>query len=110
MLAASVLSVHVSPSLAPQAEIVSPAEQPVLQGKTMAMTTFSAYPADPCPRRAVDALLEAGMRVDLVCLREPNQSAREHAARQIAYVFSHPAEVGEIVRRGPEVLWLKLFK
>ena len=78
MLAASVLSLHVSPSLAPQAEIVSPAEQqPVLQGKTVAMTTFSPYPTDPRPRRAVDALLEAGMRVDLVCLREPNQSARE---------------------------------
>ena len=41
------------------------------------MATFSPYPADPRPRRAVDALLEAGMRVDLVCLREPNQSARE---------------------------------
>jgi glycosyltransferase involved in cell wall biosynthesis len=41
------------------------------------MATFSPYPADPRPRRAVDALLEAGMRVDLVCLREPSQSARE---------------------------------
>ena len=41
------------------------------------MATFSPYPADPRPRRAVDALLEAGMRVDLVCLREPNQPARE---------------------------------
>lgn len=63
--------------LPPQAEIVSPAEQPVTQGKTVAMTTFSAYPADPRPRRAVDALLEAGMLVDLVCLREPNQPTRE---------------------------------
>lgn len=71
------MSVHVSPSLAPQAELVSPAEQPVLHGKTVAMATFSPYPADPRPRRAVDALLEAGMRVDLVCLREPNQPARE---------------------------------
>ena len=41
------------------------------------MATFSPYPADPRPRRAVDALLEAGMRVDLVCLREPDQPARE---------------------------------
>jgi len=41
------------------------------------MATFSPYPADPRPRRAVDALLEAGMQVDLVCLREPNQSAHE---------------------------------
>ena len=77
MLADSVTSVHVSPSLAPQAEIVSSAEQPVLQGKTVAMATLSPYPADPRVRRAVDALLEAGMVVDLVCLREPNQSARE---------------------------------
>jgi hypothetical protein len=41
------------------------------------MATFSPYPADPRPRRAVDALLEAGMRVDLVCLREEGQPARE---------------------------------
>jgi glycosyltransferase involved in cell wall biosynthesis len=50
----------------------------VLAGKTVAMATFSPYPADPRPRRAVDALLEAGMRVDLVCLREPGQPAREN--------------------------------
>lgn len=30
-------------------------------------------------------------------------------ARQIAYVFSHPAEVGEIVRRGQEVLRLNAW-
>jgi glycosyltransferase involved in cell wall biosynthesis len=41
------------------------------------MATFSNYPADPRPRRAVDALLEAGLQVDLVSLCEPNQRARE---------------------------------
>lgn len=45
------------------------------------MATFSPYPADPRPRRAVDALLEAGMRVDLVCLRESGQPAREQIGR-----------------------------
>jgi glycosyltransferase involved in cell wall biosynthesis len=67
LLEASGTSGRVSPSL--------------LQGKTVAMATFSPYPADPRPRRAVDALLEAGMRVDLICLREPNEPARETNGR-----------------------------
>jgi glycosyltransferase involved in cell wall biosynthesis len=41
-----------------------------LRGKRVAMVTYSPYPADPRPRRAVDALLKNGMSVDLVCLRD----------------------------------------
>jgi glycosyltransferase involved in cell wall biosynthesis len=48
-----------------------------LKGKVVAMATFSSYPADPRPRRAVDALLEAGMRVDLVCLGDSDEPVRE---------------------------------
>jgi len=32
------------------------------------MVTFSPYPGDPRPRRAVDTLVQEGMTVDLVCL------------------------------------------
>ena len=39
---------------------------------------------------------------DSLLFFEPGNS--DDLARQIAYVFSHPAEVGEIVRRGQEVL------
>ncbi len=32
------------------------------------MVTFSPYPDDPRPRRAVDALLAEGARIELICL------------------------------------------
>lgn len=38
-----------------------------LQGKRVAMVVFSEYPSDPRPRRAVEALLQEGMSVDLLC-------------------------------------------
>jgi glycosyltransferase involved in cell wall biosynthesis len=37
-------------------------------GKLVGMVTFSPYPDDPRPRRAVDALLAEGARVELICL------------------------------------------
>src|SRR5215469_4917596 len=40
----------------------------LLKGKRVGMVTFSPYPDDPRPRRAVDALLDEGMHVDLLCL------------------------------------------
>lgn len=48
-----------------------------LRSKRTAMVTFSSYPADPRPRRAADALLEEGMSVDLICLRDENAPTRE---------------------------------
>ncbi|HET9180168.1 MAG TPA: glycosyltransferase family 4 protein [Terriglobia bacterium] len=39
-----------------------------LAGKRVAMVTFSTFPGDPRPRRAVNALLGQGMTVDLICL------------------------------------------
>ena len=40
------------------------------RGKRAAVLLYSHYPADPRPRRAAEALVEAGMEVDLICLRE----------------------------------------
>ena len=48
-----------------------------LRGKRAAMVTFSPYPGDPRPRRAVDALVGEGMSVDLVCLGSGNAPRRE---------------------------------
>jgi glycosyltransferase involved in cell wall biosynthesis len=48
-----------------------------LQGKRVAMVSFSAYPEDPRPRRAVTALLEEGMSVDFVCLADDKHPKRE---------------------------------
>jgi glycosyltransferase involved in cell wall biosynthesis len=41
-----------------------------LAGKRVAMVTFSPYPYDPRPRRAVDALVGEGASVDLICLAD----------------------------------------
>jgi glycosyltransferase involved in cell wall biosynthesis len=41
------------------------------------MVSFSAYPADPRPRRAADALLTEGMTVDYLCLTDGKAPKRE---------------------------------
>lgn len=48
-----------------------------LQGKRVAMVTFSLFPDDPRPRRAIEALVEEGMQVDLICLQDENSRRRE---------------------------------
>jgi glycosyltransferase involved in cell wall biosynthesis len=48
-----------------------------LRGKRVGMVVFSPYPADPRPRRAVDALLKEGMTVDLICEGEEKSPKRE---------------------------------
>jgi len=51
-----------------------------LQGKRVGMVTFSPYPADPRPRRAIDALLREGATVDLVCLADGKAPRTESLA------------------------------
>ena len=41
------------------------------------MVTFSSYPADPRPRRAVDSLLKEDMSVDLICLGDEKEPKHE---------------------------------
>jgi glycosyltransferase involved in cell wall biosynthesis len=41
-----------------------------LRGRRAAVVVFSYYPTDPRPRRAAEALVRAGMHVDLICLKE----------------------------------------
>lgn len=48
-----------------------------LRGKRAAMVTFSPYPFDPRPRRAVTALRDEGMSVDLICLADEESPRRE---------------------------------
>lgn len=48
-----------------------------LRGKRAAMVTFSPYPGDPRPRRAVDTLVQEGMTVDLVCLGDGTSPRQE---------------------------------
>jgi glycosyltransferase involved in cell wall biosynthesis len=46
-------------------------------GKRAAMVVFSEYPSDPRPRRAAEALLEEGMRIDLICERGTGSKKKE---------------------------------
>jgi glycosyltransferase involved in cell wall biosynthesis len=50
--------------------------RPRLLGKRAAVLLYSYYPADPRPRRAAEALINAGMEVDVVCLRDKPSDAR----------------------------------
>ncbi len=40
---------------------------PHLRGKRAAVILYSEFPADPRPRRAAEAMIEAGMSVDVLC-------------------------------------------
>jgi glycosyltransferase involved in cell wall biosynthesis len=63
----------------PTPVLAAPSHDPgvSLQGKRVAMVTFSSYPADPRPRRAVAAFQEEGMTVDLICLADEGERNKE---------------------------------
>jgi glycosyltransferase involved in cell wall biosynthesis len=48
-----------------------------LVGKRVAMVTFSPYPFDPRPRRAIEALIREGAQIDLICLRNDSEPRNE---------------------------------
>ncbi len=48
-----------------------------MRGKRVGMVVFSSYPADPRPRRAIETLLQEGMTIDLVCLKDDIAPAAE---------------------------------
>jgi len=41
-----------------------------LRGKRVAVVVFSYYPSDPRPRRAAEVLVQLGMSVDVICLKQ----------------------------------------
>jgi glycosyltransferase involved in cell wall biosynthesis len=47
-----------------------------LSGKRVVVVLYASYPADPRPRRAAEALVEAGASVELICLRETRDELR----------------------------------
>lgn len=48
-----------------------------LKGKRTGMVVFSQYPADPRPRRTIEALAREGMEIDLICEADENVPQRE---------------------------------
>ncbi len=73
----------VSPIAAQPTDVLSSVRSPVaisrrvFEGKRAAMVTFSSYPFDPRPRRAIEALVNEGMTVDLVCLGSKDTPRRK---------------------------------
>ena len=84
-----------------------PPVQP-LHGKRAAMVTFSSYPADPRPRRAIDTLLSEGMSLDLICMADGKAPRREsigpltitrlpirnRRGGKLAYAYQYSAFIG----------------
>jgi glycosyltransferase involved in cell wall biosynthesis len=63
---------------ASQEEMVDRPVAEVLRGKRVAVVVFSHYPSDPRPRRAAEALAQAGMNVDVISLRQdPREPSRD---------------------------------
>jgi len=52
-----------------------------LAGKRAGMVVFSQYPDDPRPRRAAEALLKEGMRIELICEGDEKSPRRERLGR-----------------------------
>lgn len=46
--------------------------------KKILMVLYSYYPHDPRPRREIEALIEGGYQVDLICLRGKDQTKKEN--------------------------------
>lgn len=76
------MSAPITPSLDIASSVLTApvASSKRLSGKRVAMVTYSPYPFDPRPRRAVDALTEQGASVDLICLGGDDAPKREVAS------------------------------
>ncbi|CUS36557.1 putative Glycosyl transferase group 1 [Candidatus Nitrospira nitrosa] len=68
---------RVSPSERVDAQKLSDSEFSGLVGKRMAVVSFSAFPGDPRPRRAAEAFAEAGMSVEVICLKEAEAAKKD---------------------------------
>ncbi|HXJ61043.1 MAG TPA: glycosyltransferase family 4 protein [Verrucomicrobiae bacterium] len=82
------------------------AQSSPLCGKNAVVVLFSTFPSDPRPRRAAEALVREGMKVEVVCLRhDASEPAREksggvdilrlplkhHRGSKLGYVFRYLA-------------------
>jgi len=47
-----------------------------LRGKRVAVVVFSHYPSDPRPRRAAEGLVQLGMNVEVLCLKQDESEPR----------------------------------
>jgi glycosyltransferase involved in cell wall biosynthesis len=69
-----------------------------LRGKRAAVLLYSYYPSDPRPRRAAEAMIEAGMEVDLLCLSKDGSESPQELVNGVR-VFRMP------MKRRRESIW-----
>jgi glycosyltransferase involved in cell wall biosynthesis len=55
-----------------------------LRGKRAAVVVFSHYPSDPRPRRAAEALVQLGMNVEVVCLKQDKYESRREIYKGVS--------------------------
>jgi glycosyltransferase involved in cell wall biosynthesis len=67
----------VSPSGQIGTQRLSDSDSYGLVGKRMAVVSFSSFPGDPRPRRAAEAFAEAGMSVEVICLKDAGAPKKE---------------------------------
>ncbi len=61
----------------PDRDKVAPLDPETLAGRRSGMVVFSYYPQDPRVKREAEALTQAGMKVEVYCLRRKGQKRRE---------------------------------
>jgi glycosyltransferase involved in cell wall biosynthesis len=88
-------------SISSPREVVDISPPADLRGRKAAVILYSYYPSDPRPRRAAEAMVEAGMEVDLLCLSESPDNAREEVVRGVR-IFRLPMQR----RRGSRLNYL----
>ena len=75
-----------------------------LRRKRVAVLLYSHYPADPRPRRAAEALIEAGMDVELICLQEKDDQPRHEVINGVNVL-----RVPMRKRRGSRLAYITLY-
>ncbi len=72
-----------------------------LSGKRAAVLLYSRYPSDPRPRRAAEAMIEADMQVDLLCLAGSETDAPQETVGQV-----HVSRIPLTHRRDSKLIYL----
>jgi glycosyltransferase involved in cell wall biosynthesis len=99
----------VIPAAVSGARPLANAANPTLRGRRVAMVSFSHYPSDPRPRRAAEALVRAGMAVDVICIRQTWREPRRETCggvRVVRLPLTHHrgGKVGYVGRYGSFLL------
>lgn len=86
------------------------AEKRSLTGKKAVVVLYSYFPADPRPRREAEALVSAGMEVDLICLRRDSDEASQETlngitVRRVPMRHRREGKLSYFVQYGYFILW-----